>query len=112
MGGLTKEADEQYLSYALDQILADPAANELLYGNWLRGDFIKANEIVLRFKAKYPAMYANKVLDWKRDWIPSSEFMLNASAQSLAVVVFSTWKDPTVCCSNCVRRKGLYEQCQ
>ena len=88
MGGLTNEADEQYLSYTLDQILANPAENERMYADWSHGDFRRAEAVVSALKTKYPAMYATMVLGRNRDWMPRFDAMLRASKPSLAVLGF------------------------
>ena len=88
MGGLAADADQQFLSYTLDQILAGTAANERMYSSWARGDSELAEREVLRLKAQYPQMYASMVLGRNRNWVPRFDTMLRADKPALAVLGF------------------------
>ncbi|OYT92948.1 MAG: hypothetical protein CFE43_05395 [Burkholderiales bacterium PBB3] len=88
MGGLAAEADQQFLSYTLDQILADHSANARMYSSWARGDAELAEREVLRLKAQYPQMYASMVLGRNRNWVPRFDTMLRANKPALAVLGF------------------------
>lgn len=86
MGGLTAEADVQFLSYTMDQILAGPKANERIFSAWARGDSAPAERVVLGLKANYPALYDTLVLGRNRNWVPRFDAMLRADKPALAVL--------------------------
>ncbi len=86
MGGLTTEADKQFLSFIMDQILAGPAANERIFSDWARGDSARAERVVLGIKANYPALYESLVLGRNRNWVPRFDAMMRAEKPALAVL--------------------------
>jgi uncharacterized protein len=86
MGGLTSEAEQQFLSFIMDQILAGPAANERIFSDWARGDTTRAERVVLGLKANYPALYESLVLGRNRNWVPRFDAMMRADKPALAVL--------------------------
>ena len=86
MGSLSAEQEQQFLSYTLDTILNGPAENERIYSDWARGDSTRAETVVLRLKANYPALYASLVLGRNRNWVPRFEAMMRADKPALVVL--------------------------
>ncbi|KRE88677.1 hypothetical protein ASG87_08850 [Frateuria sp. Soil773] len=85
-GALTPLQDVQFLRYALDEVLAGPAADARIFKAWAAGQRELATAEVARYNRAYPELAQRLTFARNQAWLSRFEHMLDAKGAPLVVV--------------------------
>jgi uncharacterized protein YbaP (TraB family) len=85
-GALTPLQSVQFLRYALDEILAGPAADTSIFKDWAAGRLRAATAEVEGYSRIYPELAQRLTLNRNDEWLPRFEAMFSSPGTPLVVV--------------------------
>lgn len=85
-GAMSPAQDVQFLRYSLDEILAGPKQNELIYADWAAGRAGRATAVMRDMQQKSPELFQKIAVQRNHDWLPRFNAMLAQDKPALVVV--------------------------
>lgn len=86
MGEMSKDEDDQFLQYTVNQVIAGTAQSERIFGAWANGNLAPAAEFVADMQGSQPDLYAKHVIGRNIDWLPRFAEMQREAKPSFVIV--------------------------